>query len=989
MYHSKRFWIGAAAVCLLLGGTDAWGQEKCAEEVQKLLPSDGAAGDNVAGVAVRGDVAVMGAWKHDDNGADSGAAWVFRFDGAQWIEEQELLASDGAPGDWFGPVATDGQIVVIGAIFDNDNGVDSGSVYVFRYNGAEWIEEQKLLASDGAAGDHFGVYALFEGEVMVIAADGDDDNGSGSGSAYIFRYNGAEWIEEQKLLASDGAAGDLFREIAISGDVVVIGARLDDDNGSASGSAYVFRYNGVEWVEEQKLLASDGASGDYFGWSVGVTGDVAVIGAPLESNEHGSRAGSVYVFRYNGAEWIEEQKLVASDGVGNEDFGRAIAFDGDVLLIGSVFDDDNGFDSGSAFIFLYDGSQWIEKDKLIASDGEPSEWFGGPLALNGNTALIAAYHDDDNGIDSGSVYFFDISDCLKGDGDDECAFADDVLYGVGNAPRRVALGDLDGDLDEDLVVANATSGDISVLFNNGNGAFAPDVLYDAGNSPWGVVMSDLDGDLDLDLAVTNLSSDTVSVFLNEGDGSFARHVQYGVGDEPTGIDAGDVDGDLDPDLVVRIGRQGGQGSLWVLLNNGDGTFAPGASYSTGDGQGEPVLADLDGDLDLDVASTSTDSDDLSVFLNNGDGTFAPETRYQVGDIPTGIGVGDLDGDLDLDLITANRGSINVSVLLNEGDGTFAAHVLYRVGDGPHSIAVGDMDGDLNLDLAADNRDSDDVSVLLGNGDGTFDSEVRYGVADGPHGIAASDLDGDSDLDLVTSNNNVDSVSVLLNICEGGEDLLAPLLSFNVAGGELIAGDLQSLEESDDDYVQIDAQLSNLGTAYVSRTLIRAKSPATTVSRLDLTLETGVDAELVTTRVFLRNFDTGDWDLLGGFTQSESDSQALILDVPNPNAYVRDDHGQIGVQIETRANAAQVPGGYIFRIDHVQLAVTTGEGGGIAGGGDALPCDLDGDNLVGTTDLLLLLGAWGECGNCNTCQPDFNTDCVVDATDLLILLGNWG
>ena len=860
MYYSKPSWIGAAAVCLLLGSTGAWGQQECAEEVQKLLPSDGAAGDNVAGVALRGDVAVMGAWKHDDNGADSGAAWVFRFDGAQWIEEQELLASDGAPGDWFGPVATDGQIVVIGAIFDNDNGVDSGSVYVFRYNGAEWIEEQKLLASDGAAGDHFGVYALFEGDVMVIAADGDDDNGSDSGSVYVFRYNGAEWIEEQKLLASDGAAGDLFREIAISGDVVVIGARLDD---GATGSAYVFRYNGAEWIEEQKILASDGASGDYFGWSVGLAGDVAVIGAPLEDNEHGSRAGSAYVFRYNGAEWIEEQKLVASDGVGNEDFGRTVAIDGDVMLIGSVFDDDNGFDSGSAFIFLYDGSQWIEKEKLIASDGEPSEWFGGPLALNGNIALIAAYHDDDNGVDSGSVYVFDISDCL---GPGDC---------VEPPPDLVGWWPGDGNATD---IAGGNSG--TILGGMGFDEGMVDQAFRLDNVNDGVGIPNIDGVYDL------VEEWTLDAWV----------FPFAPGFDPRN------------DPIVWKTDSGNKDTFYIAW--GCSACPVTSRFQTG----------------LERAS---DDDDFRTASK----VHPPGAWYHVAGVYDGT-----------DLIIYVNG-------VEEGRETIGSVVAYTT---PDPLTIGNI-------LHSNHGNA-------GVFDGSIDEVDVFDRALSAEEIAAIYLAGSA------------------GKCKP-EITTATLLSFNVAGGNLVGGDLQSLEESDDDYVQIDAQLSNLGTAYISRTLVRAKSPATTVSRLDLTLETGVDAELVTTRVFLLNFDTGDWDLLDGFTQSEADSEAMILDVPNPNAYVRDDHGQIAVQIETRANAAQVPDGYIFRIDHVELAVTTGEGGGIAGGDDdAFACDLDGDGIVGASDLVMLLGAWGK----NPGHPaDFNGDGMVNAADLIELLGNWG
>ncbi|MHC4219872.1 MAG: FG-GAP repeat protein [Planctomycetota bacterium] len=165
-----------------------------------------------------------------------------------WCEAQKLLASDGAASDLFG-LATwiSGEVLAIGATGHDDNGEHSGSAYVFRYDGAVWVEEQKLLASDGDVNDRFGAGASVDGEVAVIAARADDDNGAFSGSAYVFRYDGAAWVEEQKLLPSDGGPYDLFGHgLKISGEMVVAGAHLDSDNGEFSGSAYVFTtLNGV------------------------------------------------------------------------------------------------------------------------------------------------------------------------------------------------------------------------------------------------------------------------------------------------------------------------------------------------------------------------------------------------------------------------------------------------------------------------------------------------------------------------------------------------------------------------------------------------------------------------------------------------------------------------------------------------------------------------------------------------------------------------
>ena len=139
-------------------------------------------------------------------------------------------------------------------------------------------EPVRLVASDVAADDLFGQSVSVSGNVTVVGAPYDDDNGSQSGSVYVFRRNGSTWAQEQKLLPSDGALGALFGgSVSISGNVAVVGAQ-DHENGGYSGSAYVFRRNGSRWIQEQKLLASDGAPFDYFGLSVSVSGDVAIVG---------------------------------------------------------------------------------------------------------------------------------------------------------------------------------------------------------------------------------------------------------------------------------------------------------------------------------------------------------------------------------------------------------------------------------------------------------------------------------------------------------------------------------------------------------------------------------------------------------------------------------------------------------------------------------------------------------------------------------------
>ncbi len=403
-----------------------------ANEDVKLLASDGAANEYFGwSVAVSGDTALVGAWGDSDSGLDSGSAILFeRNQGGEgnWGQVTKLTASDGAAGDEFGAsVAISGDTVLVGAPRDDDNGGSSGSAYIFeRDQGGDgnWGQAAKLTASDGAAGDVFGISVSLNGDTALVGADYDDDNGTNSGSAYLFeRYEGGDgnWGETVKLNPSDGAALDRFGfSVAINGDTALVSAYLDDDNGGDSGSAYFFERDqggAGTWGETVKITASDGAGGEIFGFSVALSGDTALVGT-IGDNDNGYESGSAYIFERDqggAGNWGQVKKIIASDGNAGDLFGYSVVLSGDTALVGAWGDDDNGLDSGSAYLFERDlggGDNWGELAKVLASDGESPDNFGISVALNGNTALVGAWFDNDNGEYSGAAYLFDISASL-------------------------------------------------------------------------------------------------------------------------------------------------------------------------------------------------------------------------------------------------------------------------------------------------------------------------------------------------------------------------------------------------------------------------------------------------------------------------------------------------------------------------------------------------------------------------------------------------
>ncbi|MCH8342837.1 MAG: hypothetical protein IH983_02500 [Planctomycetes bacterium] len=364
-------------------------------------------------VGVWGDTALIGAQWNLDNGPQSGSAYVFGFDRwlRTWTETQLLLGSDGDSSDHFGvAVAIERETALIGAFahLHSDNG-GSGSAYVFRLNGSSWIEHQELLASDDAIGDKFGRSVALSGDVAVIGAPSDDPHGS----AYLFRFDGSRWIEEQKLLASDsaGAFGNGFGlSVAISGTIAVIGAPGHVHDGLTLGSAYVFRFNGSTWVEEQELLPSADAGSAAFGSAVSIRGEVILIGARSEGY------GSAYVFRYDreappGSQWVLEQKLLASDPNGIEQFGKSVAVDGDTAVIGAWASNAGGPGSGAAYVFRFNPrtSTWAQQQQLLPDPNPWTNFFGRSVAIDGDTVVIGAHGEDHQ---AGAAYVLDLSACL-------------------------------------------------------------------------------------------------------------------------------------------------------------------------------------------------------------------------------------------------------------------------------------------------------------------------------------------------------------------------------------------------------------------------------------------------------------------------------------------------------------------------------------------------------------------------------------------------
>lgn len=352
---------------------------------QKLTAGSGALFDEFGySIAICGSTVVVGARADTINGnLNQGSAYVFDRQGGSWVQAQKLTASDGTAQDAFGlSVACNGSTIVAGAFFHDSGGnLNQGAAYVFNRAGGRWVETQKLTSSDGAGGDSFGSAIAISGSTIVVSSPGDDIGGNfEQGSAYVFSRKGADWVEEQKLIPSDGVTNaDFGFSVAISGSTVVVSAL---GTNSFQGSVYLFNRQGGRWVEEQKLTASDGETFDQFGHSVAISGSTLVVGA-IGSN---SLQGSTYVFNRQGGFWVEEQKLTASDGKARAEFGSAVAISGSTIVVGAQRD--GNLSHGSAYVFERAGGGWVEAQKLTASEEGIFAVFGHSVAVSGSTILV-------------------------------------------------------------------------------------------------------------------------------------------------------------------------------------------------------------------------------------------------------------------------------------------------------------------------------------------------------------------------------------------------------------------------------------------------------------------------------------------------------------------------------------------------------------------------------------------------------------------------
>jgi len=378
----------------------------------KLTASDGRAGDLFGcSVSVSGDYAIVGAYGDDGK---RGSAYVFKREGAGWVEQAKLRA---LAEERFGfSVAISGDYAIVGAGSwqgDRDPG-GSWSAHVFKRNGASWARQTSLsYPGDSASGLTFGGSVSISGDRVIVGAPNDSLNVNrsdlNSGSAFVYEYNDGSWIFQARIRPSDIRRNDNFGGlVSISGDYVITASDSSGRSGMPHGPVYIFKRDGMAWTEQAKLTTLSLPGGDLFGNSIAISEDCAIVGAARgDGNKEGS--GLVHLYNREGTSWTRQTELTALDGESFDLFGNSVAISGDYIIVGATHDDGPyvGGHCGSVYVFKRDAEHWAQQTKLTAPDGEALDHFGRSVSIDGRYAIVGAEDDDDNGGNSGSAYVFE------------------------------------------------------------------------------------------------------------------------------------------------------------------------------------------------------------------------------------------------------------------------------------------------------------------------------------------------------------------------------------------------------------------------------------------------------------------------------------------------------------------------------------------------------------------------------------------------------
>jgi hypothetical protein len=332
-------------------------------------------------------------------------------------------------------VAISGDRVVVGAAGAIVHGERSGAAYVFVQENGVWIKEAELTPINPTLNSQFGYAVAISGEIIVVGAYGDTQYGNYAGAAYVFVRNENGWTQQAKLTPNDAHSWLQFGDpVAIDGERLVVGAIADKALANYSGAAYVFLRQGDCWIQEAKLKAALPRANAYFGFSLAIEGEKIGIGAPFSSLGASPYVGNACVFERTGQDWIQTAELWPEDPGSYQFFGWSVALNANSLIVGAPSASGSVSSSGVVYLFDQVGPIWSQTVRLEADDAATGDWFGASVAMQDDTLVVGSSQDSTFGFRGGSVYLFSrrvtgVDQTLELSGQDAAA-GDQFGYGI-------------------------------------------------------------------------------------------------------------------------------------------------------------------------------------------------------------------------------------------------------------------------------------------------------------------------------------------------------------------------------------------------------------------------------------------------------------------------------------------------------------------------------------------------------------------------------
>jgi hypothetical protein len=664
---------------------------------QKLVPDDGANGDNFGGaVAISGDTILV---------SGGGAVYVFERVGTQWTQEDKLQAGAGSFGI---SVAISGDTALVGApIQDDDGGNTTGAAYVFKRLGGVWIQD-RLLASDGAEGDRFGNVVALSGNTALIAAAGCCNPGFGfgdSGAVYAFERTNGLWNEQDKLIGDDSAADDAFGfSMDVEGDMAIIGAPQDRTGGLFFGSAYVFERDGTDWTQTDKLIPSDVVNGNGIGVSVSMWRNFATIGNANDA-ELGAAAGSVYLYQRIGKHWKQQDEFFAADGMSGDNLGFSASISDGAIVVGAAENDELADNAGSAYVIS------VEDRHLLAIPD---------INDNGSSDLAIVWGD-------GTYARMELRDGLSGE------FIRRMVYtGVWdiNVIAAAVLNDADGDGKVEIAVLGERQSDgrVFVEINNVLTASNAQLVWFAPNHyavDLAVIAEDADNNGVPELAVLS-QRNSDGRMLVEVKNAFGptnpNSVWFMPGNTPIDLEVvPDKDGNGVPEIAVLSSRDS-DGRIVAEIKNASGLTNPSAVWFMPGNTAIDLAVvgdkDMNGIPEVAVLS-SRDSDGRNVVeVKNASGATLPSAVwFAAGHTADQVGAlndADSNGVPEVAVLSTRDSDGRILVEVKNAAGATNPHAIwYSPGFTASGFAVReDNDGNLIEELAVLMYRNSDLRILV-------------------------------------------------------------------------------------------------------------------------------------------------------------------------------------------------------------------------------------------------------------------------------------